>query len=62
MLGTASVPESGAVILMVKLAEAVALVLNPLATAIASMVSDVVTEMAAVYCVDEVVGTVPLVV
>jgi hypothetical protein len=49
-------------VLIVKLSEAVELVLYPLATAIASMVSDVATDMAPVYCVDEVVGVVPSVV
>jgi hypothetical protein len=50
------------VVLIVKLSEAVELVLYPLATAIALMVSDVVTDMAAVYFVDELVGVVPSVV
>jgi hypothetical protein len=53
---------SGVVILIVKTSEAVELVLYPLATAIASTVSDVVTDMAAVYFDDEVVGVVPSVV
>jgi hypothetical protein len=53
---------SGVVILSVKLSEAVKLVSYPLATAIALMVSEAVTDMAAVYCVDELVGFVPSVV
>ena len=47
---------------MTYLAEATVLLVYPVATAIASMVSVAATEMAAVYLVDAVVGVAPLVV
>ena len=47
---------------MVYLAAATALLVKPVATAMASMVSEAATVMAAVYLVDAAVGTVPLVV
>ena len=44
---------------MTYFAEATALLVYPVATAIASMVSDAETAMAAVYLVEAVVGVVP---
>ena len=60
--GTVRLPGSNVVLLMVKTAEAIGLLLYPLAAAMDMIVPEEATGIAAVYLVDEVVGVLPSVV